>query len=624
MAKTFYGYKERDVDTTLNWFEIGQQVSNVILENDKRRKEEKAAIDTATREFMETLNNAPQGINQDANNFTNNFTSDMMKQAMIDEKLLKSGQMDLNTYMLRRNNYIDGTKRLYNLQKLYQENAQKIMDEIDADEIQSELTFFNMKSVEGYADFNNSKATIDSLGDGKIGMALYENKIIDGKPMKVLSKNMAPVNVIEGKIMSRPKKFKTDAATTRIADSLGVKEGALYKAATTSGAGTITNFLGIEAMGTQYETFKGVIDATNEAIDGQIKASLSNPYNLTSVLAQDTGKYNSSSFTYDREEARKDPSKILLKIDPSTTQPIMDTDAPHYDAQFKEASEWMRKDILSKMDRKIDIKTTSQLSLNEPRAKTQSEIDEEKEAQEAKAFARQLFNVTAGNDVDAENSVKYFQSLFDLLDVDTKPQIERTDEGITITNSGGEKVTFKYDVNGKLQNPLELQRQIESALNVKGLNSDVIDKELIRLNKPGAKVNTKAQAKGYERNLKTEVSQKITDSNISSADFSGKSSDVTAKKVLGLFDQYNKTADKNEKIKVMYDTGPTNKISIYKGGKLIKTLNSNEKGETADAQYKELIKFVNTLDANKFLGGEKPKSGSGSGVNLNASQRRGK
>jgi hypothetical protein len=377
-------------------------------------------------------------------------------------------------------------------------------------------------------------------------------------------------------------------------------------------------------MGIQYETFKGVIDATNEAIDGQIKASLSNPYNLTSVLAQDTGKYNSSSFTYDREEARKDPSKILLKIDPSTTQPIMDTDAPHYDAQFKEASEWMRKDILSKMDRKIDIKTTSQLSLNERRPKTQSEIDEEKEAKDARALARQIFNVSSGNDTDANNAVKYFQSQFDLLDVDVKPTIDRTSEGITITNSDGEQVTFNYDVNGKLQNPLEFQRQIESALNVKELSSDLIDKELIILNKPGTKINTRTQAKGYERNLKTEVSQKITDSNISSADFSDKSSKVTAKKVLGLFDQYNRTAGKNEKIKVMYDTGVTNNISIYKGDKLIKTLNSNEKGETADAQYKELVKFVNTLDANKFLGGEKPKSGSGSGANLNASQRRGK
>jgi hypothetical protein len=614
MAKLGYGYKERDVDTTLNWFEIGQQVSNVILENDKRRKEEKAAIDTATREFMETLNNAPQGINQDANNFTNNFASDMMKQAMIDEKLLKSGQMDLNTYMLRRNNYIDGTKRLYNLQKLYQENAQKIMDEIDADEIQSELTFFNMKSVEGYADFNNSKATIDSLGDGKIGMALYENKIIDGKPMKVLSKNMAPVNVIEGKIMSRPKKFKTDAATTRIADSLGVKEGALYKAATTSGAGTITNFLGIEAMGTQYETFKGVIDATNEAIDGQIKASLSNPYNLTSVLAQDTGKYNSSSFTYDRDEAQKDPSKILLKIDPSTTQPIMDADAPHYDAQFKEASEWMRKDILSKMDRKIDIKTTAQLQ-DQSAAWKNDIVNKNKDEEDITTMIGTLWG--GSNDADMEKASTAFR--------DINPNVRkiiRTPQGIEVILIGPSKKEESHPISfyGKDGSLMSQEDFIQAAAPL--LAGNINARSAIRRGGylKGAKFNSSSSVEAEvrmeeppaERDYTPEVksyAQKNTSKAIKAQDAT-----QTAVNLASVFGKLGFKFESKE------DTGLGTKdnIVITSPDGVI----SPEIPVDDDSNVGAIIEFI----TNNSQGQDYSKifTGSGSGANLNASQRRGK
>ena len=122
---TFYKYAERDADSQINWFEVGKNLTDMLDETRRVRQEKKDAIDAATRQFENDLANAPQGQNQDINNFTNKYAHNMMNQMRIDEQLLKSGQMPLDKYTLRRQNYIDGTNQLFELSKLYQEEHKK-------------------------------------------------------------------------------------------------------------------------------------------------------------------------------------------------------------------------------------------------------------------------------------------------------------------------------------------------------------------------------------------------------------------------------------------------------------------------------------------------------------------
>jgi len=90
---------------------------------------------------------------------------------------------------------------------------------------------------------------------------------------------------------------------------------------------------------------------------------LSLPYNLTSILTQNTGKYGADSFTTDRTLADKDKTKILLKIDPSTGLNTMDETGPHYKEQRKEAYDYAKTQLLSKIDREKKVQTsTGQLS----------------------------------------------------------------------------------------------------------------------------------------------------------------------------------------------------------------------------------------------------------------------
>ena len=114
---TYYKYAERSADSQVNWAEIGKGISDMLSDEVKIREEKKDAIDKSTREFQQTIANAPQGQFQDGNKFTNDYAHSIMEQQMIDTKLLKSGKMKLKDFTYRRQNYVDGTNTLFDLQK---------------------------------------------------------------------------------------------------------------------------------------------------------------------------------------------------------------------------------------------------------------------------------------------------------------------------------------------------------------------------------------------------------------------------------------------------------------------------------------------------------------------------
>jgi len=440
-----YKYVERDADSQINWAEVGKNLSDVLLETKRVREEKKSAIDQGIRESLNTLATAPQGVNQDVNNFTNNYTSDMSAQILLDKKLLQSGQMDLKDWTLRQQNYKDGTDQMFNLSKTYQEKSKEIMDGIDNNEIQSALGLHNMGTIEGFTNFNNSRATINSVGDGKVSLALYENKIIDGKEVRVLSKNNMPVNVLLGQIHNQPKKFNVEGATAATAKAFGSRFQAVYKAASTVGSGTITELLGIDAM-RKYPQFKGIVDEMNTAINDQVDSYFAgNPLKVISVLGENTGNYNSSSFTYDKDEAAKDKKKILLTIDPRTQTATMDINAPHYKEQYKEATEWTKRSLMSKLDSEAKVSTTSQSQLQERRAPTEAENKRKEDDKKSADAANMIGKLYYGDKAQVESSISYFKGIKDKDGVPIFDEIYRTPQGLKVILANGteENISFK-------------------------------------------------------------------------------------------------------------------------------------------------------------------------------------
>jgi hypothetical protein len=283
---TYYKYAERSADSQVNWAEVGKGISDMLKQEVTIREEKKAAIDQATREFQRTLENAPQGQFQDANKFTNDYAHSMMEQQMIDNRLLKSGQMKLQDFTYRRQNYVDGTSTLFDLQKLYQDNYKTKMEGIQSGELQP-LTGANMASVEGFADFSKSKAVIDPT-TGVVNVGIMKPNATTG--VMELTNDVAPVNVIKGKILANIPAFKVEDAMNSTVKVFGDRIETLYDIATKTKAGTITKLTGIGALeAAKNPQFKTEIDLFNKAIDETITSYFADPYHLSSVLTMQVG-----------------------------------------------------------------------------------------------------------------------------------------------------------------------------------------------------------------------------------------------------------------------------------------------------------------------------------------------
>ena len=362
---TYYKYAERNADSQVNWAQVGSDITDMLQTETKIREEKKGALQKAFQDDMDNLANAPQGKWQDGNETVNNFAHDMMQQQLIDNRLLKSGQMKPRDYTLRRENYNSQTKTLFELQKLLQSERENTIDLYQKGEIQG-LNISNQSDVEAYSNFAKSKAKIDPYSSN-ISMGIYEDKEVDGKTVKVLKKS-TPVNVLKGQIVQKIPTFKVDSAIDKYVPTLGKEKDYIYQLATTSKAGSIVELMGVGALENlekqhpelkgKLGDYKGVIDNFNSAIDQKVKSWLATPYQVSSILTENTGNYNPDSFTWDETEAKGDKNKILKKIDPLTGFVTLDENAPHYKEQKKEAEDWIRNQLLSKLDKERSIKVT--------------------------------------------------------------------------------------------------------------------------------------------------------------------------------------------------------------------------------------------------------------------------
>jgi len=131
---TYYKYAERNIDAQINWSEIGKNVVDMLREEDRLREEKKDAIDQASREFGETLSNAPTGDFKSANEWILGYAADASQARLLQDRLLKSGMLKVKDYTVARQNLNDGTNQMFQVAKEYQEKASEAMKRYQAGE----------------------------------------------------------------------------------------------------------------------------------------------------------------------------------------------------------------------------------------------------------------------------------------------------------------------------------------------------------------------------------------------------------------------------------------------------------------------------------------------------------
>jgi len=210
---TKFGYVERQA-TQVDWSAVGKQFTDVIKEESRIRQEKKAAIDEASREMANILQNAPTGDNQTANEFTLNYANDAQALLLQQDRLLKAGILNPKDYQVVRANLNDSTDQLFKLGQEYQDEYKEKMERWEGD-ISSFYEVWEMEQAEGLANIKNGKALINP-NSGVVSIGVWENGKMDGEPG-----SYATVNQLRMRLKQKTDRFNTTEAVTNAVQTLG-------------------------------------------------------------------------------------------------------------------------------------------------------------------------------------------------------------------------------------------------------------------------------------------------------------------------------------------------------------------------------------------------------------------
>jgi hypothetical protein len=316
---TYYGYAEREAEDNIDWSVAGSDITNMLQEEKTSREALKKELDDASREFGQTLADAPTGTHKGANDFITGFAGDVSQARLMQDRLLKSGQLKVKDYLLQRANITDGTKGIFNVAKNFQAEFKRKADRMTQEKsAKLEQTLFRM--TEGFANFNNSGAYINPT-NFQVSIAKKE-RVTDknGNSVYQMSKNpqdFFTVNELNTFVSTDLERFDTEKALDDAAAAAGVRDQKItyYDKATDRFISlAISDISGDVYNKNLDKNQKKLVDGYKEAEEDAINEILANPYTAASILTDYIGK--GYDFTFDPDEAKKDEKMILLEKDP--------------------------------------------------------------------------------------------------------------------------------------------------------------------------------------------------------------------------------------------------------------------------------------------------------------------
>lgn len=333
---TYYKFAEREADSFVNWAEIGKGLTDMLQEQTKIREDKKAAIDQVTRENLKSLAEAPTGDHTGLNTWSLEYADNARQAILLQDRLLKSGALKLKDYTVMRQNLNDGTDELFSVIKNYQTAFKEKRDRMISNDPANKSQAFEMDLMaytEQFGDFSKSKAIIDP-----------NNFMVNVGIMEPDPENQGVMKV--GKMIA-PSGFLKKIQNTKVDyfDSNGAAEAA----SKSFGGFTESTIQDLNRLQGKVVTIEDVRKRPGyeEAINDEINAFFSNPFNMTSVLTNDLVK-DKNGKSYVSNISGKDGNVIKYVFDPQTNfyRPELTAE------QEQAAREYMR----NKIERRLDIK----------------------------------------------------------------------------------------------------------------------------------------------------------------------------------------------------------------------------------------------------------------------------
>ena len=434
---TYYKYVSREGADVVDWGAITKSVSESLGQVAKDREAKREAIDEASRKTGETLANAPMGESKTINDFTIEYANNAEKYRLMQDRLLRSGQMSLKDYNLGRANLTSGTTELFNLSKEYNAVYADKMERMNKTE-SSLAEPWAMGNIEGYSNFSKSSAYIDPT-NGMVAVGMKVKKTLpDGKEVFELSDNpndLKSVNELRNIIDTKYDRFKISQNLQPGVDELSKTIKVLME----------------DGVKTREDARQNddYLDSRNTFINSFIKTNPDIPMSVLvdylGVVPDEKGNPTDVSFelTYDPKEAATSDNFILMEPNENTGR---------YEANLTKSQEEMaRKALTARFEAMVDrvdtaMPTPKPPSAYEQRTETQRKID----TQNATSWG-QLYYGTPEQQKQAADRLlaSPIARKEDLIDIDV-----RTEPGKVILRYKDSTKDRKIDILDDAGNPM--------------------------------------------------------------------------------------------------------------------------------------------------------------------------
>lgn len=521
MANTYYKYVDREVESQVNWAEIGKNMTDMLSNEAREREEKKAALDQATRDQLKVLSEPPTGDNESARIMGIKFGDSASQYLRMQDQLLKSGQLKLADYMVGRQNVVDDTENLFGMLKDYQATYKEKMDRRNADDSQ-EWELASMEIIEGFGNFSQSQPYIDPA-TGRVSMAMMEKKVVDGKEVYVLSdkpNKTATITTVKGLLQGKWDRFDSEAALDAINARIGENIETIRSFGRKNVAGevkTISDTLAsvreeaaieaeIKIKQAKSDLLKGntdkksidakakleseIAEAKTEILqskaifdfqkyeDKSIEQNFTNVWNRLSVLTNSMGTApdgNPYDFVYSEEEQKKDPiHNIYMKPSNDNSGSLV----PDFTKeQQKDSLDFMRNQLRARYNKKESVQTVNEYQPSPQQQQWQSENKDNKVLHEE--IGRMLGYLHGGTQEEIQTAVEYF----DAMNPGMINQFKRDDGGMSFYNDKGGFIkisnTNKFDdwiragFKAVAGNAVGEEEAVKKAKSIRGLDKEL-------------------------------------------------------------------------------------------------------------------------------------------------------
>jgi hypothetical protein len=472
---TYYKRVEREADSQVNWAEIGKSMSDMLANENKVREEKKAAIDKASRDYAEVLANSPQGEHVGARQQALDFANNASQYMLMQDKLLKSGQLKLKDYTVTRQNLVDDTDRAFKMNAEYQKVFAEKMERSRTDK-SALYELEAMERIEGFGNFSQSGMYIDPT-TGKVSVAMREKQIIDGKEVYTMPENpekRTTIDTLNGLLLGKWDKYRVNEATTEFAASIGENIQTLRTVGSRTKAGqilTVTDVLSqarqevdinaeIASKQAQIKALEGKTDkksiAAKAKLEGEIKSAqdelvsskavfdfvkfetdginsmLANDFNRISVLTDNKKTASNGKlyrFTRNAQDAEDNPEAILMVPDPASGM-----EKPQFsEAQMNDSTEFMRTNLRGKYDYKETSQMVSDYQAPQQRQEWEKRYGDEQ--QQRQTLINAWKDLRSGNLQQKKAALEYLNG---------SPYLKQQGLGNLKYTNDGNSITFDY------------------------------------------------------------------------------------------------------------------------------------------------------------------------------------